>query len=140
MADRKPHKAPDMVARVGGPGALAKRTDLQGNQPLRVPTGLPYGSAGQIRTLEQTVNLPQATPTPNPAVGAQGPNVSGGGGQMDPRALLSLVSGHGTDYPENPLGEAQPKKLAQLFQDMLAASGGSRDVQAIANLAAQLDL
>lgn len=94
MAKNQPRKAPDYKARTAGPGKASARTDLSGNQPLRVPTGLPYGEAGRLRTLQQAISLPEAS-----APGIQPVPLSGqpeGMGEAvpptDPRAIVDAVA------------------------------------------------
>jgi hypothetical protein len=52
---------PDPVG-VSGPGALSQRVD---RQPLRAPTGLPYGEAGALMAAQRSAPLPEA-PRPSP--------------------------------------------------------------------------
>jgi hypothetical protein len=77
------YQKPSSPAAVSGPGALARRTDGGPSQPVRTPTGLPYGLAGQLQAGQQVQPLPgpagpgtssSATsgPTPSPGVGAPG--------------------------------------------------------------------
>lgn len=45
---------------VAGPGALSARTDVQ---PMRTPTGMAYGEAGELTELQRSAPL-SASPTP----------------------------------------------------------------------------
>lgn len=112
MPDRAPHKAPDYRQRVAGPGAQSQRTDLAGNQPIRIPTGQPYGDAKRNEQLQQMTRLPQVeTPEVAPAGGAPPSSAAGGAPGMvppDPGAILGLLSGHPTDYPEQPMVGPDP--------------------------------
>lgn len=49
---------PDPVG-VSGPGALSERTD---KQPLRAPTGMPYGEAGALLDAQRQAPLPDSGP------------------------------------------------------------------------------
>ncbi len=65
---------------VSGPGKLSQRTDLA--QPVRVPTGGPYGQAQRLAQQQQAAPLPAsrgATPagTPPPAGAAAATNIFG---------------------------------------------------------------
>lgn len=51
---------PDPVG-VSGPGAMSQRVD---KQPMRAPTGMPYGEAGALMDAQRAAPLP-TTPTPN---------------------------------------------------------------------------
>jgi hypothetical protein len=126
---------------VAGPGALSQRTDLQGSQPIRVATGLPYGEAGKQRMLQQQIALPETNPLQAPAgaVNPSGNPPNATSQPVDPRQLLSMVGGHFTDYPEQPLGAPQPKKIGQMFRDMLVTTP-SRDVEMLADMAERMDL
>lgn len=53
---------PDPVG-VSGPGALSERTDIQ---PLRAPTGLPYGESGALTDLQRAAPLPDSAPSASP--------------------------------------------------------------------------
>lgn len=69
--------------RQGTPGkAYSNRTDLQATQPVRTPTGMPYGTAQALTEAQRAVPLPQQTssgagaapfPPAAPAPGAFGP-------------------------------------------------------------------
>lgn len=75
-------RTPTNPAPVSGPGALSQRTDGGPSQPIRTPTGLPYGEGQALTDLQRAAPL-AASPgggTPVPA-GAQGtampqPNVT----------------------------------------------------------------
>lgn len=60
------YQQPRSPAPVSGPGALSQRTD--GQQPVRVPTGGPYGQAGQLAAAQRAQPLP-AVSAPRPAAG-----------------------------------------------------------------------
>jgi len=66
-------RTPTNPAPVSGPGALSQRTDGgPGKQPLRTPTGMPYGEGGALTQLQKGAPL-AASPggnTPAPAGGA----------------------------------------------------------------------
>jgi hypothetical protein len=56
------YPGPDPVG-VSGPGALSQRTDIQ---PLRSPTGLPYGESGALTDLQRQAPLPESNPASPP--------------------------------------------------------------------------
>lgn len=66
-------RTPNNPAPVSGPGALSQRTDGGPGQPVRVPTGLPYGEAGALEQLQRAAPLAASpggsTPT-TPGAGA----------------------------------------------------------------------
>jgi len=96
---------------VSGPGQFSQRTDQAPGQPVRVPTGLPYGKAKQLEQAQQAVPLP-ASPggTPPPSLGA-GPAPTGPspipqrqqplGAPLPPNSL-ELLS-HPTQRPNEPV-------------------------------------
>lgn len=100
---------PDYEARTSGPGSLAKRTDLQGSQPIRVATGQGYGSAKQQEQMQQAVRLPSQTQggTSPPSGGTSG--ASGAPVGPSPRELLGMLGGAPTAYPEAPLSAPRPR-------------------------------
>ena len=53
---------PDPVG-VSGPGAMSQRTDIQ---PMRAPTGLPYGEAGALMQAQRQAPLPESGPQTTP--------------------------------------------------------------------------
>lgn len=55
-------KAVDNKPRAGGPGALSRRTDLDGTQPIRAPGGMDYGDRGQLEAAQQAAPLPEGGP------------------------------------------------------------------------------
>jgi hypothetical protein len=67
------YQRPSNPAPVSGPGALSKRTD---GQPIRVPTGMPYGEAGALEQLQRSAPLAASpggnTPVPPGAAPSQG--------------------------------------------------------------------
>lgn len=118
-----PRQEPDYRARVGGPGPMAERTDMQGSQPIRVPTGLGYGEAGQIRAAQQSMRLPEQTQ------GLVAPEAAAGSpaGAMAPQAaqgapdLLQLLA-HPTLRPEEPVtmgAGIAPNIRQQSLQDVI---------------------
>jgi hypothetical protein len=62
--------SPDPM-KVSGPGAYAERTDDK--QPIRTPTGLPYGDAGQLTDLQRQAPLPATPPPPELSAPTQNP-------------------------------------------------------------------
>jgi len=80
---------PDFKARVAGPGAQSKRTDLQGSQPIRVPTGLAYGERKSMIAAQQAVPLPSSQGPALPSgPSAPGPSPQG----APPDDMLSLLA------------------------------------------------
>lgn len=80
------YRRPRHPAPVSGPGALSKRTDGDPTQPIRVPTGLPYGENQQLHASEAIAPLPAVPDAPTPASagmaatansGATGPGYTG---------------------------------------------------------------
>lgn len=99
--------APDFKARVGGPGAMSQRTDKSGNQPVRVATGQPYGSAKQQESLQQAVSLPQDA---GPQGGPAGLTGASGGVSGESTDLLALLGGPGTMRPDEPINTFIPEQ------------------------------
>lgn len=60
------YRQPSNPAPASGPGALSRRTDGGPTQPVRTPTGLPYGEAGQLTRLQQAAPLAASGGTPPP--------------------------------------------------------------------------
>lgn len=109
------------------PGASSKRADLSPaarNQPVRIGTGQPYGSAKQQEQLQQARPLqdrsgpgPPPVPAgpPSGAVPAQpgAPNsVAGAGGAFrsttHPRDILATIGGHPSAFPDRPVNFGVP--------------------------------
>lgn len=68
-------RTPTNPAPVSGPGALSQRTDGgPGKQPLRTPTGMPYGEGGALTQLQKGAPL-AASPggATTPQAGGAGP-------------------------------------------------------------------
>jgi hypothetical protein len=104
------------------PGKSSQRADLSPaarNQPIRIGTGQPYGSAKQEEQLQQARRLEDrsgAGPPPS-APGAVGPPaappeqatpgpVSGGvspGLTTHPRDILATIGGHPSNFPDRPV-------------------------------------
>lgn len=68
---------------VSGPGALSRRTDMDGAQPVRAPGGQDYG--------ERTALEQQQAGAPVPEGGPLGESPSPVGGGVDPVSLLGSV-------------------------------------------------
>jgi hypothetical protein len=110
---------PDYRVRVGGPGRMSQRNDMQGNQPIRVASGQPYGSRDQMEGAQQAVRLPQAGgPMGGPS--GQGPRMSSDGTPVDPLALFGADS----QRPDEPITqgldelgpEAEPVHRRQMME------------------------
>lgn len=54
-----------MTMPVSGPGPYSERTDDK--QPIRTPTGLPYGEAGALADSQRVAPLPESDPRPQVA-------------------------------------------------------------------------
>src|SRR5690348_5532140 len=66
-------RQPGAPAPVSGPGALSRRTDGGPGQPIRPVTGLPYGQAQQLQSIQQAAPM-SSSPGGNqaqPALAAQ---------------------------------------------------------------------
>lgn len=86
---------------VSGPGALSQRTD---KQPLRVPTGLPYGGAQAMHQQEQAAPMAQDPTAPPPsAAGLAGAADASAGAQSGP--LMSASPPPTLDQPSQRPGE-----------------------------------
>lgn len=98
------------------PGPQAQRTDLltpevpngpppgQGQpngQPVQVPTGLPYGEAGQLAAAQQAVPLAKGAPAPGPAGGLDIARAMEAAKQMQPPSNGGL--GRPTERPNEPI-------------------------------------
>lgn len=51
------YRQPSNPAPASGPGSLSRRTDGGPGQPVRTPTGMPYGEARQLARLQQAAPL-----------------------------------------------------------------------------------
>lgn len=118
-----------MTAPVAGPGKFTRRTD---SQPISVPTGMPYGDAGDMHQSEQAAPMaasPQAANTP-PAQfsAAAGPPVS-------PPPLF----GEGTQRPGEPVthgADLGPGADSSILTANPGVPAGGMVSQAIAKAAA----
>lgn len=91
-------RTPTNPAPVSGPGALSQRTDGgPGKQPLRTPTGLPYGEAGALTQLQKSAPL-AASPG---GVGAPAAAAAGGGPAQTPVQVTPF--GAPTQQPATPV-------------------------------------
>ena len=87
---------------MSGPGAFSQRSDAApAAQPVRVPTGQPYGQAKQVENAQQAVPLPQGGPGQVALPPGQGRPAPGQGGPPSP---LSGPPGQ----PLSPHPQAQP--------------------------------
>lgn len=71
------YRQPSNPAPASGPGALSRRTDGGPSQPVRTPTGMPYGEAGELARLQRAAPLAASggTPTPGREGGGAPPNI-----------------------------------------------------------------
>lgn len=126
------------VGSVSGPGAMSQRTDMGPNQqPIRVPTGQPYGKAKQLENMQQSVAVPNLMgdqPGPTPMGGGGG----GGAPQIEPMPnttnLLQLL-GHPTNRPAEPVTTpspvgARPVPLNQIIAAMESVMATSKTIPA----------
>lgn len=89
-------RTPSNPAPVSGPGALSQRTDGgPGKQPLRTPTGLPYGEGGALTQLQKSAPL-AASP------GGNAPAPAGGAGPAGPPPNVTPF-GAPTNQPNTPV-------------------------------------
>lgn len=139
---------------VSGPGAFSSRTDTSPGQPIRVPTGQPYGKAKQLENMQQSSHLPQIAENMG-GPGKRGaprttplgiPNARPTRGGMAPRQpldksspdLLGLLS-HPTQRPNEPVttGKAQmgPDNTTDILRMLAAQPGASPSVKRLAAMA-----
>lgn len=127
-----------MAQPVSGPGPFSQRTDQAPGQPVRVPTGLDYGSAKKLEQAQQAVPLPAGSGgvPPSPAAGPAGPALGSLPSQPMPDNHLDLLS-HPTQRPNEPLNTIPPSPLGtdtlpQLMNQIVAAPGVTQDVKDLA--------
>lgn len=118
---RKPQ---DFQQRTGGPGRFSARTDLSGNQPVRVPTGLPYGEAGKMRALQQTIALPESG-GPGPAM----PPTPNGGGlapapPVDPAMAKDVLRAVSDSPMERSKRQVTAETAALALENLIASTPG----------------
>lgn len=95
------------------PGPMANRSDLAPGQPVRVPTGVPYGQAKQLEQAQQAVPLPALGGGPPPSApqgGSQQP-VPVQQPMPDARGMLSILA-HPTQRPNEPVTTLPPANTA----------------------------
>lgn len=105
------------------PGRSSQRADLSPaarNQPIRIGTGQPYGSAKQQEQLQQARRLEDRSGAGPPAAGTpptgvapvpaqvNAPTVPGPGGAFPgptthPRDILATIGGHPSAFPDRPV-------------------------------------
>ena len=86
---------------VSGPSALSQRTDLApGGQPVRVPTGQPYGERSRLISQQQAAPMHSGSPAPG---GAPTPP---GGGPLAGAGDSGMFSP--TRRPNEPITEGVP--------------------------------
>lgn len=103
------------------PGKSSQRADLSPaarNQPIRIGTGQPYGSAKQEEQLQQARRLedrsgagpgvppigaagPPAAPVQEPTPG--GAPAPGSFSATHPRDILATIGGHPSNFPDRPI-------------------------------------
>ena len=93
---------------VSGPGSQSQRTDVgPQQQPIRVPTGQPYGQAKQLENMQQAVSIPNLEPDQPgrpPGGGGSSPAVQA---MPNSNELLQLL-GHTTNRPGEPVTAPSP--------------------------------
>lgn len=135
------YQRPSNPAPVSGPGALSQRTDGgPGKQPIRTPTGLPYGEGGALTQLQRAVPLaasPGGNATPAAAAGAgtagPGPNVTPFGAPTQQPATpvtagAALGPGPGTEalnLPNQPSDDMRKLLPALPVLEMMANAPGA---------------
>lgn len=112
------YRQPSNPAPVSGPGALSRRTD--GKQPVRVPTGLPYGEAGQMAAAQQAFPLAQSDGgnVAPPAAAAQPPTIPFGAPTAQPDVPVTAGANAGPGPGQEALG--LPNQPDQDMQALLA--------------------
>lgn len=93
------YRRPTHPAPVSGPGALSRRTDGGPSQPIRVPTGLPYGDNQQLHASEALAPIPAVPPTPPPSAGMTATASSGATGP----GYTGVPFGAPTTRPDEPI-------------------------------------
>lgn len=110
-------RTPQNPAPVSGPGALSRRTDGGAGsktQPIRVPTGQPYGARAQNIAQQQAAPLPDRRPT-GPGEGPSGP-----AGVAPPNPLAPAGPGTLRTAPQSVFGPT-----ARPFEPPTAGLGAS---------------
>lgn len=106
MAGRGGYQAPARPAAASAPGALSRRTDgspWHPNQPVRTPTGMAYGEAGELRNLQQQAPLSNG-PAPAPAQSAGGGGAAPQGGpSLEDLMGMATPMGAPTQRPDEPV-------------------------------------
>lgn len=103
-----------------GPGPYSRRTDMDEAQPVRAPTGLPYGERQALEAQQGAVPVPEGGPL----------GETGGGMPLDP-AMLGAIP---TARPDEDIMKGTgPAPVAPSILQLLASMpGASREVQALA--------
>lgn len=95
-------KPSDYKPRASGPGALSRRTDLSGTQPVRAPVDLPYGDRNKLEQQQQAVPVPEGG-----ALGEQQPAAPSGSTAAGPSTadLSQLLTSVPTQNPNQHIAE-----------------------------------
>lgn len=116
---------------VSGPGALSKRTDQSPSQPMRVPTGLPYGDAGAMHQQEQAAPMAATTQASQVPAAAMPPS--------SPTAQPPALFHEGTQRPGEPVthgADLGPGADSSILTAMPGQTAGGIVSQAISKAAA----
>lgn len=110
-------RQPANPAPVSGPGALSQRTDGGPGQPVRAVTGLPYGQAQQLQSIQQAAPMSaspgglQAQPAAGGGAGGAGavPMQPFGGPTMQPQTPVTAGAALGPGAGVEALGLMNPQ-------------------------------
>lgn len=119
------YQRPSSPAPVSGPGAMSQRTDGGPGQPVRPVTGLPYGQAQQLQSIQQAAPMSaspggtQAQPAlaGNAALGGQLPATPFGAPTQQPQTPVTAGAALGPGAGVEALGLMNPQQqdMAQLI-------------------------
>ena len=134
-------RQPSSPAPVSGPGALSRRTDGGPGQPVRDVTGLPYGQAQQLQSIQSAAPM-SATPggnVPPPQAAAGGapagpPRVPFGAPTQQPNTPVTDGAALGPGAGLEALGFSNPQSddlqslvpYLPVFQRMANQPGSSK--------------
>lgn len=111
MASKGGQQAPNFKVPAPANGA---RTDMSGQQGVKVPTGLGYGQGGELRQLQQQVPLPAVAPSSGPSSSSPPTQAPGPQPSSDPTGdIINLISSHPTDVPNDTLAPQEQVTATQ---------------------------
>lgn len=100
---------PDNKPRVSGPGAFARRSDMDGSQPIRAPSGGDYGDRQALENQQQAVSVPEGGP------------LGEGSSAGPPADLMGLLGGIDTQRPDEDITTGVKSTPTQTFTAQQAA-------------------